>query len=305
MDNDGDGQTDSVWVDLGYPARRNAQGQLYKPLFAFMVIGLNGRIPLNTAGNLAGGRGHRRRPTRRTWATRSARSTRRTGSRTRSYSTTDARGGVHAPGLRRSSTRPTRGQQPGRQRRRRRPPDPAPQPAGRHAAAGQPQGVPGLTPGAADLTGRSTATTTSSLIERHRPTSCPTASPTSSTWTSRQQPSRPTPLGFRADSARGGAVGRGPVGARLPELPNPNAPAPSSTWSAATYNNPIRAGYSLDIGDLAQRHAPRRGRRQSELLRPLPADSATRQPAGRGRRPRLPTIPPGPSSSPSSGCGGT
>ena len=55
MDNDGDGQTDSVWVDLGYPARRNAQGQLFKPLFAFMVIGLNGRIPLNTAGNLAGG----------------------------------------------------------------------------------------------------------------------------------------------------------------------------------------------------------------------------------------------------------
>ena len=55
VDNDGDGQTDSVWVDLGYPARRNAQSQLYKPLFAFMVIGLNGRIPLNTAGNLAGG----------------------------------------------------------------------------------------------------------------------------------------------------------------------------------------------------------------------------------------------------------
>jgi len=55
VDNDGDGLTDSVWVDLGYPARRNAQGQLYKPLFAFMVIGLNGRIPLNTAGNLAGG----------------------------------------------------------------------------------------------------------------------------------------------------------------------------------------------------------------------------------------------------------
>ncbi|HKM56448.1 MAG TPA: hypothetical protein VJY33_23795 [Isosphaeraceae bacterium] len=54
VDNDGDGLTDSVWLDLGYPARRNAQGQLYKPLFAFMVIGLNGRIPLNTAGNLAG-----------------------------------------------------------------------------------------------------------------------------------------------------------------------------------------------------------------------------------------------------------
>ncbi|WP_165229754.1 hypothetical protein [Aquisphaera insulae] len=54
VDNDGDGTTDSVWVDLGYPPRRNAQGHLFKPLFAFMVIGLNGRIPLNSAGNLAG-----------------------------------------------------------------------------------------------------------------------------------------------------------------------------------------------------------------------------------------------------------
>ncbi|MGO9921897.1 MAG: hypothetical protein ACLQIB_45285 [Isosphaeraceae bacterium] len=53
VDNDGDGMTDSVWLDLGYPARRDAKNQLYKPLFAFMVIGLNGRIPLNTAGNLA------------------------------------------------------------------------------------------------------------------------------------------------------------------------------------------------------------------------------------------------------------
>ncbi len=55
VDNDGDGVTDSVWLDLGYPARRDSAGNLYKPLFSFMVIGLNGRIPLNTAGNLAGG----------------------------------------------------------------------------------------------------------------------------------------------------------------------------------------------------------------------------------------------------------
>jgi hypothetical protein len=54
VDNDGDGVTDSVWLDLGYPVRRDSRGQLMKPLFAFMVIGLNGRIPLNTAGNLAG-----------------------------------------------------------------------------------------------------------------------------------------------------------------------------------------------------------------------------------------------------------
>ncbi len=53
VDNDGDGKPDSVWLDLGYPARKDSSGRLYKPLFAFMVIGLNGRIPLNTAGNLA------------------------------------------------------------------------------------------------------------------------------------------------------------------------------------------------------------------------------------------------------------
>ncbi len=52
IDNDGDGQTDSVWLDLGYAPKRNPEGKLYKPLFAFMVIGLNGRLPLNTAGNL-------------------------------------------------------------------------------------------------------------------------------------------------------------------------------------------------------------------------------------------------------------
>ena len=53
VDNDADGITDSVWLDLGYPARPDASGRLSKPLFAFLVIGLNGRIPLNTAGNLA------------------------------------------------------------------------------------------------------------------------------------------------------------------------------------------------------------------------------------------------------------
>ena len=53
VDNDGDGNTDSVWLDLGFPARLNSEGKLYKPLFSFLVLGLNGRIPLNTAGNLA------------------------------------------------------------------------------------------------------------------------------------------------------------------------------------------------------------------------------------------------------------
>ncbi len=52
IDNDGDGVTDSVWLDLGYPVQRDPNGKLYKPLFAFMILGLNGRMPLNTVGNL-------------------------------------------------------------------------------------------------------------------------------------------------------------------------------------------------------------------------------------------------------------
>ena len=53
VDNDGDGITDAVWLDLGFPPQRDAQGLLYKPLYAFTIIGMNGRLPLNTAGNLA------------------------------------------------------------------------------------------------------------------------------------------------------------------------------------------------------------------------------------------------------------
>jgi large repetitive protein len=58
IDNDGDGITDSVWLDLGYPIQKDPSGKLYKPLFAFMVLGLNGRLPLNTVGNLQGRHAH-------------------------------------------------------------------------------------------------------------------------------------------------------------------------------------------------------------------------------------------------------
>jgi large repetitive protein len=54
VDNDGDGVTDAVWLDLGYPVQRDPSGRMFKPLFAFTVIGLNGRMPLNTVGNLQG-----------------------------------------------------------------------------------------------------------------------------------------------------------------------------------------------------------------------------------------------------------
>lgn len=52
VDNDGDGINDAVWIDLGYPIQRDPTGKMFKPLFAFTVLGLNGKMPLNTAGNL-------------------------------------------------------------------------------------------------------------------------------------------------------------------------------------------------------------------------------------------------------------
>lgn len=43
-------QFDSVWVDMNFPVRR-WQGKNYKPLVAFLVLDLDGRVNLNTAGN--------------------------------------------------------------------------------------------------------------------------------------------------------------------------------------------------------------------------------------------------------------
>jgi hypothetical protein len=53
VDNDGDGEMDSVWVDLGFPAQTASNGRRYKPLFAFYVRDMDGRVNLNTSGNLA------------------------------------------------------------------------------------------------------------------------------------------------------------------------------------------------------------------------------------------------------------
>lgn len=52
VDNDGDGVPDSVWVDLGMPVRRTADGRLYKPLFAILCVDLDGRVNLNAHGSL-------------------------------------------------------------------------------------------------------------------------------------------------------------------------------------------------------------------------------------------------------------
>lgn len=52
VDNDGDGQPDSVWVDLGFPVQRRPDGTLYKPLFAILVVDMDGKLNVNANGNL-------------------------------------------------------------------------------------------------------------------------------------------------------------------------------------------------------------------------------------------------------------
>ena len=53
VDNDGDGIQDSVWIDLGMPVQHASDGRRYKPLFAFLIQDLDGRININAAGNIA------------------------------------------------------------------------------------------------------------------------------------------------------------------------------------------------------------------------------------------------------------
>ncbi len=51
VDNDQDGQPDSVWVDLGFPVQTSADGQLVKPLVAVLCLDLDGRLNMNAHGN--------------------------------------------------------------------------------------------------------------------------------------------------------------------------------------------------------------------------------------------------------------
>lgn len=52
VDNDGDGQPDSIWVDLGFPVQTAPDGRIYKPLFAILCEDLDGKLNLNAHGNL-------------------------------------------------------------------------------------------------------------------------------------------------------------------------------------------------------------------------------------------------------------
>ncbi len=53
VDNDGDGQADSIWVDLGAPVRSTPDGRFYKPLYAILCTDMDGRFNLNAHGCLA------------------------------------------------------------------------------------------------------------------------------------------------------------------------------------------------------------------------------------------------------------
>jgi hypothetical protein len=47
VDNDNDGLTDSIWVDIGLPVQRMEDGKLYKPLVAYLIRDLDGLSNVN------------------------------------------------------------------------------------------------------------------------------------------------------------------------------------------------------------------------------------------------------------------
>lgn len=53
-DNDGDGVREGIWLDLRYPLQETADGRKYAVLHSFTIYDLDGRIDLNSHGNLAG-----------------------------------------------------------------------------------------------------------------------------------------------------------------------------------------------------------------------------------------------------------
>ncbi len=50
VDNDNDGIPDSVWVDTGLPVQKTEDGRFYKPLVAYLIQDMDGRLNLNAHG---------------------------------------------------------------------------------------------------------------------------------------------------------------------------------------------------------------------------------------------------------------
>ena len=51
VDSDGDGQLDSVWIDIGLPTQVDSQGVRFRPLVAYRVIDMDGRLNVNAHGS--------------------------------------------------------------------------------------------------------------------------------------------------------------------------------------------------------------------------------------------------------------
>ncbi|HZZ73759.1 MAG TPA: hypothetical protein VFE24_16020, partial [Pirellulales bacterium] len=51
VDNLGTGVPDSVWVDVGFPIQTHKDGRLFKPLVAYLVLDMDGRLNVNAHGN--------------------------------------------------------------------------------------------------------------------------------------------------------------------------------------------------------------------------------------------------------------
>lgn len=52
VDTDNDSELDATWIDIGIPVQSNGEGLYYKPLVAYQVLDLDGRLNLNAHGNL-------------------------------------------------------------------------------------------------------------------------------------------------------------------------------------------------------------------------------------------------------------
>ena len=51
VDNDGDGYTDGVWINPGFPLQTTKDGRLARPLVSVLVVDMDGKINLNAQGN--------------------------------------------------------------------------------------------------------------------------------------------------------------------------------------------------------------------------------------------------------------
>ena len=53
VDADGDGVLDSVWIDIGLPTQTDQQGRRFRPMVAYRVVDMDGRLNINATGSLA------------------------------------------------------------------------------------------------------------------------------------------------------------------------------------------------------------------------------------------------------------